>query len=933
MSSGDNSEVPVDHQKPKNLVRSQFYDVMVKVDADVYCLDRLQLAWKSEFFEKLFNEQSDQKECSLIELPVMDTKTFSAIVDIIYGQSLTSVLNHDNYVALLMAMNHLQMEIDMETYASYIEKNSVVDVKLFKLLNFLQENPNVQYLLPAVFKSLSAKLVKIQHNEDFLRLPLDDIIRIITSYSCALKKKYAEKEIEMHMATMSGSSGCPQWMKEKLIYSDNDIDMPTMSQICSQWIHHDLQSRLPHFAKLVNAVKRRICHVSDIKDDDFNTVLTGIAEEMNPEMTKKLFYKLVICDGEIESAPQESPKDEKKEVPIDSKENKRKKLKTFLENHRSQNYDFDDNVMTAVEKEVPIDKENERKKLKTLLENHRFHDIVVTTGEKAYKLHRFKLNSASGYFAEIFSAKQSNIDAQFAEASTLQQIKSNEYSLLGVDQATCDMIVEYIYFDELQLTSETIIPVFKAATTLKMEKLLAECVSWMMTNSKFLREAATADTMPLCFISFDILEELLLSWPDHCCDDPHRILDMCSKWVFHDVKNRYHLIPKIALAINGNRIMKYHDYKIELPTDSNNCSEKSIRNELWKTLNFTSLIPSAEKMPRNNEKKLEEMPVFIAWTRETSTIYVLNANMEQIAMLRLLPSSEKPIGYICGFFNIAATLVDDNLFIMFSSADYARPVFNVYNLSSKKFISLNRCITGYWSKCVLLNCRSQVLCCIEDGRVLKYSIELNRWIIISEKPSPENRALPLVRFTSDGDKLYRLYLCINASSEGLYLSKPECKYVVDEFNFQQNAWLPLSHLSFSPSTMMKNLTYTCNNVLSISPSDMIVNFTITNGSMLTVILPSCYMTFDQNSKQWHEFPMTDNILTQTHLKSFAVVQFGNELLHVCLNKLYQWSRTNLIWDLKKELPLRLGSELSDGSKNRGPYDYISAIHGHRIRTD
>ncbi|XP_065220240.1 uncharacterized protein LOC135845546 isoform X1 [Planococcus citri] len=931
MSSGDNSEVPVDPQKTEKVVRSQFYDVMVKVDADVYCLDRLQLAWKSDFFEKLFNEQSDQKECSSIELSVMDTNTFSAIVDIIYGQSLTSVLNHDNYVALLMAMNHLQMEIDMETYARFIVKNSATDVELFKLFNFVQENPNLQRLLPAVFKSLSVHLVKIQHNEDFLRLPLDDIIRIIISERCAVKEKDKDK----------------------------DIDTPTMSQICSQWIHHDLQSRLPHLAKLVNAVRRRFRRVTDIKDEDFNTVLTGIAEEMNPEMTKKVFYKLLICHGEIDSstwsliyAPQKS---------IDSK-GKKRNMFDFDDEFDDYSDDYsDDDVMTTRRKEVPIDStENELKKLKTLVENHRFHDIVVTTGEKAYKLHRFMLNSASSYFAEIFSAKQYSVDAQFAKASTLQQIKSNEYSLLGVDQATCDMIFEYIYFDKLQLTSETIIPVFKAANTLKMEKLLAECLSWTKTKknieeicakvliadecirrswvqkniaeifSKLISEPATADTLPLCYISFDMLEDLLLS-SFHCCNDPHKILDMCSKWVLHDVKNRYHLILKIALAINRNRITKYQEYKIKLPTDSNNCSEESIRNELWKTLNSTTLIPSVGKMPQCNEKKLEEIPVFVAWTRETSTIYVLNANLEQIVSLRLSFDSEKrSYNDTC---YITATLMDDNLFIMLSlNADYSVPVFNVYNLSSKKFISLNSCAKpgGIWyNECTLLNCRGQVYCCFNyTGQVLKYSTELNRWMIHSTELrncikftrktihlDKNEKYVEGVLFTSDGDKLYRLYAEVD-HEQMFRPSHPNSKYeyTVDEFDFQQNAWLPLSDLSFTLSKAVKE-------------------FTIINGSMLTVLLPSCYMTFDQNSKQWNEFPMTDNILTRIHSNSFTVVQFENELLHVCLNKLYQWSEGNLTWDLKKELPLRLKSELSDGSENGRPYDCISAILGSELSDD
>ncbi|XP_065203546.1 uncharacterized protein LOC135833718 [Planococcus citri] len=857
--------------------RSKYYDVMVKVDDDVYYLDRFQLASKSDYFEKLLIEYSNQQECISIALSVMDTETFSTIADIIYGQSLKSVLHQYNYVELIMAMDYLQMEIDLETCENFIKCNLNIHESIFKLYYFVRENPNLQCLLPTIFDYLSTYLADMRKNKDFSSLPSDHIIWIILT-----------KSTRSSTDTTTSRS-----------------DVLTVCQVCSEWICAGLENRLPHLAKLVNAVKRRFCYMNGVKDDDCNTMLSEINEKNDPEIMTKLFYKFLMSNGDI---------------------------------HPVQNLNL---LNDRKRKHSTSSEKNQRKKLEKLVKNNYFYDVVVNVEEKTYKLHRFILNSSSGYFAEIFSTKQSNSShVSCAEVSTQLPNKKETYSLHDVDQATFDMIVEYIYFDEIRLTLETISRVLRAANFLKMEKLFNTCISWMKTHieevcanvliidacmstswivdnieeivSKFLTILDTDDILVICLITFEMLEDLLLS-STHCCVNPHQIVNACSKWIFHDVKNRYHLIPQIAFAINHNR----NYCKIETSTDLINCSsEQPIRDELWKILNCTSLIPSAsaEKMPNIGEKKKwEEVPVFVALS-ENLTIRVLNADLEEIASLclsELLEFGIRPADCV----SLAATLVDDNLFIMFSSFSLNRDFlwFSAYNSSSKKFISLNNCVevkkTAQWSQMSqstntssLLNCRGQVYCCFKRGHVLKYSIELNRWMMLSDKPvfsdegSNKNSEWYNVWFTSDGNKLYRMH------ATGVYEMVTQQSsftdtftYVVEEFDFQQNVWLSLSDMSFRQNSFH------------------VRNFTMI-GDHVAVILLSHFMWFDRNSRSWRTVPL----VSDNYGKCCLLVVYNRGILLMHGNKLYQWSQGNRSWQLKKKLPVC--------AENRGPYACISAIH-------
>ncbi|XP_065209309.1 uncharacterized protein LOC135837837 [Planococcus citri] len=821
MDSEVNSKVtrPVHHRI------SKYYNVMVKVDDDVYYLDKFQLAWKSDYFEKLLIEYSDQQECISIELPSMDTKTFSTIADIIYGQSVlnyfqNSVLNQYNYVELIMAMDYLQMEIDLRPYHFFIVQHCSPDAKIFKLYNFVRENPNLQWLLKTVFDYISVHLADMRNYKDFLSMPFDHIMQIILG----------KRTFTWDTPTTSRS------------------DVLGVCQFCSEWICTSLENRLPHVAKLVNAVKRRFNFMNEVNDDGCVRMLSEITEPMNPKMMTKLFYKFLMCDGDIRARTAENLLEDES---IQENEN-------IQEDESIQE---DVNLLKDEEKEVWRNRPEsyDREKLAKFVENNYFHDIVVNVGEKTYKLHRFILNSASGYFAGIFSIKQqsNSSDVPCAEVSTQQPSIIETYSLQDVDQATFDMIIEYIYFDELRLTMETITRVLRAANVLKLKKLFNTCVSWMEKHiedvcaniliidecistswivynieeivSRFLTIPDTDDTLPICSFTFDMLEYLLMS-STYSCDNPHQIVDACSKWIFHDVENRYHLIPQIALAINRN----LHYNKIEASTDLISCSsEQLIRDELWKISRCSSLIPSVsiEKKQTVGKKKWKEVPVFVALSKTSITIHVLNANLEEITSLCLSNSDIYRFTLAHHYVSVAATLVDDNLFIMLC-LDYDFFRFIVYNLSLKKFISLNNRVKVEKStECYkstntssLLNCRGQVYCCFKHGYVLKYSIELNRWMMFSEKPvfSAEYTNDKYVWFTSDGDKLYRLYgKCISQSPDLSVL-----KYVVEEFDFQQNIWLSLSEMPFSRQESWE-----------------VQNFTIIKGGQLAVLLTSCFVTF------------------------------------------------------------------------------------------
>ncbi|XP_065224491.1 kelch-like protein 23 isoform X2 [Planococcus citri] len=268
MSAEESIEAAADHHNPKTLIRSQYKDVMVKVDEDIYYLDRLQLALKSAYFEKLFTEDYSDKNSDLIELPLMDTDTFSAVVGVIYGEELKSVLNSDNFVSLLMAMDYLQMHIDPKTYKSFAAKEldfSDLNKDIFQLYYFIADDAKYEYLLPIVFYHLAEHLEELKDRDEILSIKFDHIIKIISNGDAS-------------------------------IYN---TPFRTVSKLCARWICHDVENRLHHAVYLVNAAKFRFNISNEISRQDFNLELFSNKEHLNQNSISTYIHKLMMYCGEI----------------------------------------------------------------------------------------------------------------------------------------------------------------------------------------------------------------------------------------------------------------------------------------------------------------------------------------------------------------------------------------------------------------------------------------------------------------------------------------------------------------------------------------------------------------------------------------------------------------------------------------------------------
>ncbi|KAL6954085.1 hypothetical protein U1Q18_050468 [Sarracenia purpurea var. burkii] len=746
-------------------MRSDYADIIVKVDKDEYHLDRLQLALKSDYFEKLFIEDFHERRCDLIELFVMDSDIFSLVVDVMYGKDLRTVITVENCVSLLMTIDYLQMKIDLQLYANFIKQNAkeLSDSTVLKLYNFVSQNQNFKALLPSIFEYLCSHLNRVRGYDEFLSIPLERFIKIILV-------KYI---------------------------SENIKSMREFCEICVDWICYDLENRLPHVFKLVNAVK-----YSESEDSE-------------------------------------------------------------SEGSESEGSEFEDSEFEDSESEDSYDDshdENMKNKLARFLEKGHFYDITVKVEDKTYRLHRFKLKSMCGYFAKLFSVE---ISAEGTAETPIHVNKDMEYSLAGIDHTTFEIIINYMYLEQSVdlLTSNNIVSALNAGRILQIEGFDLECESWMTRNIDKINAELAAEifnftcgnvnfekfhklyfrkVVPLTWpvmgdnvslfrsVSFDMLEEILLSETlpsfasprsahKFCIDDQYKMLDICSKWIIHDVKNRYHLIPRIALAINCNYIVDYDDYKVETPANFNNCSEQDVRDELLKILNSTSLVLS-NVSTKNARRKFLKKPVFIVRSPEETRI--LNPEFNNIGSL-LFRNSEHYL--YCE--SVSAASINDNVFILTQIyLDYEISercvLFQVYNLSLRKFTSLShipicmpeRSNSGHLTY-KLFNCCNEIYCCYGSGSVLKYSIQLNRWTRLSKFSSDKRD----VKFASDGRKLYRMYKTSTSGTEDL---QSEAKYVVDIYDFKQKVWLPLPNLP-----LRTNLNYFPTGLTFINVfTDVVVRF-------------------------------------------------------------------------------------------------------------
>ncbi|XP_065225521.1 uncharacterized protein LOC135849170 isoform X3 [Planococcus citri] len=1014
-----------DHQKPKKLIRSQFKDVMVKVDEDIYYLNRLRLALESGYFEKLFTEDYRDRNCDFIEIPMMDSDTFSAAVDLIYGRDLRYVINDDNFASVLMAMDYFQMDIYEGPYREILDKDlgwgRPFNDEVFKLYRFIVETGNYQRLLSVVFQHLSLHILKLQGHDEYLSIPFDHYIHIISQQGF----HFYEERFKKH----------------------------EFSEVCAKWICHDIENRLPRIIELVNAARYRNYCPNKLSYDDTNLRLPAIDEFTNVDKVSRYFYKFFTYPGEISRIVDEP----KLEVYEDEKYQDFHPDEEELEQLRYNQDDFSEESEHH-DWNVPY----HNSKLEAFLRNGQLFDITIKADEKLYKLHRAVLNAESLYFKEMFSIECSELAAQcegtpptppskdkiyfmddidsvsfdsivesiyklrkqaefttggivrlFKAAHKLKiddlryscesWMKSNsegmcvedaiemlnftrehvEYKSLNqfflskyvvdswpkidnlpqfadlfkaislptceenkvdlsdkTDQESFKLIIDYMYLDSVKVEDGYIWQFLKASEFFRIEKLVEECAEWFIRNerkiksedvvkvlnfarrnikcrealnsvylAKYMIKWPNVDSSLFCSISYNCLENLLTS-REFFLDDTLEILDMCSKWVMHDVENRYCLIPRIALAISQNRLVDCDDYPISSPPDFNNCSQDFIKEKLWETLTSTSVLPFAVLSKDESIIQKTGIPVFITWESERGLFKIFDSNWDEIDLFLF----HKNIDTFDDVYPMSACIINDNVFLR--CGKHNKSGFYVFNLSSKKLFSLASDprlfkIDHNWTysdsfKYTLLNCRNEMYNCLEDGEIFKYSFKLNRWIRFAE-PELDKDGL---RFASDGKKLYRMYKIAQTDRT--------TDFVMEEYNFEQKSWIsvPNSRLQVNMRSFVDGSKYW-----------VLHELIHLNDNGFAALFKGQLFRFDQQEETWRNVylrPYSDYHSVDLYSKTCIIGQNETgQMLFVINNLLYCLNRSPSYddWVLIKEWPIIKNSKQTTTS-----YFNIVAIH-------
>ncbi|XP_065199753.1 uncharacterized protein LOC135831298 [Planococcus citri] len=965
----------------------KFHDVSIKVGEKTYLLNRLQLALVSNYFEKLFTEDYAEKNSNFVEIGALDSDTFSVIVDVINGKDIESFINPDSYVSLLIAMDYLQMEIDLKPFETflweYINKDIDFDVQMLELCNFIGGNQDYKYLESRVHYYLSCHFEDLLDYQEFLLLRLEDLVDIMKMqqrstryYPCAYEKNI-------------------------------------VSRICAKWICHDVKKRLNGFVKLVNAANYRLFRTSfRITAANVNISLNNVKEDTIEEEIRKHFFELLDYSGKIDP---DDPEDQK-----------------LMPSWRGRYT------------RAKINEIDKKQKWIKFFENEYLYDVTIKAGEKTYKLHQSVLKTASRYFTDLFSAKNCQSLGQSAESSTCES-KDIQYTV-DFDETTFDAVIRFVYFDDIKMmkTLAESLGMLKAGETLEMNKLIEKSLSWMESNAKdfsvedilqildltvgddsfsnvssackqisnlvckfFESDAAKnltrdfyhriwkvneilqcvkltkkctrwvlenlrtlnnddiikifnkkhAEDEIIEFLdsfsgeksyfdcvsymlyasenlgvkklanaclkwifknvekmtpenvievlnftrgkerfdrehAFLLYKHVIATWPDineslfctiTCAtlknilalpsfhfDDPHQIVDICAKWIVHDVTSRYQLIREIASNINRNRTVNCDDYKIsKIPQDLSSCSQQSIRDKLWEILCLTSLVPHSSM----EDSTMGEIPIFIATSdkyrhyRTGFQCNILDVKLNSIAPLRSLQfhyenDSEK---YYHPEYPLSATLIEDNLFMLCEI--YDKSAFYVYNLSLKQLYSLAgipRITRGRDG--VILNCEGQVYCCFrESGVVMRYSVELNRWEMIFKGVEITRygfRSRRIYLYTSDGTHLYRVFK--NNSD----------RYVAQMWNFKQNSWILLPDLPTLPhSECPLRLT------------------NVKDG--IAILLQSVIFLFDLNLSSWREISLPVRCISSYSTDIIIIAYYDNSLLYVYESKMYSYQLQNL----------------------------------------
>ncbi|KAL6958094.1 hypothetical protein U1Q18_051736 [Sarracenia purpurea var. burkii] len=806
----------------------QCQDQKVKVDSNIYHLDRLRSSLKSNFFEKILTSGDFKlKNDAVLEIQPKNSEVFPSIVDLINGRKeLIDVLNKDNYLPLVKAMDNLEMEIDLTIVNRFIDDNlklySLEEANIFELYNFIRKNGKFEYLLTSTLAYFSNNMTTLHNNEVLSSMPLDHLIRII--------KSVGEVDDEKRCAIV---------------------------QTCTKWLCCDLENRLPHMVILINSIKPGFHNAAEDKNSASIKCLpkTNVDELAKQEIIARCVFALLAYGGKLNPTILD--------------------YEYELERRRAEYEEYEQNKSPP----IFVNCNNEYDKLKKIPEKWRF-----------FRYHVAKCDGIATH-----------------------PCKDKEYLLDGVDQSSFDVVMNYIYFDKDNVWEfRGIARVFKTADILKIEDLLkslekrlkdyhekvgsqdvSEILNYTYGKKQYddlyvlylCKHVSTTwpeiDNMSqFCSISWTMFENVLKS-PKLRLDAPHKILDICSTWVIHDVANRYSYLPRIAQIINPNCEVDEEKYKTEAAAELKCHSQQLVRDKLWQILSSIPYTVTLAELSNSRPKKHEEIPVFVVES-EAHTIDVLNVDFDEIASFSPTLKSHNDSKFRLSEVK-SATMIHNNLFILLNS--YYSCTFLVYNFSLKKCFPLPfpfAPLRSFWRNAgyTLLTCNNEIYCCSDSSVVVKFSMQLNRWMIISKHEFDKNYGM----FTSDGETLYRMY---QLSKKGSYSS-----YVVEPYDFEKNVWSCESRLP------------TIENIIPNIKQLNVVKGKVAVSTYAEIILFNC------TSEKWRHCDLPHELWKGSGSNLFAHCE--DEMLIVIKNELYNISLSSGNCELKKSVPSK--------------YKYLKFIH-------
>lgn len=110
--------------------------------------------------------------------------------------------------------------------------------------------------------------------------------------------------------------------------------------------------------------------------------------------------------------------------------------------------------------------------LKELLKENKLIDCVLKVGDRSLPCHRLIMAACSPYFRDLY----------FSEDGKETKSSNKEVVLENVDPTIMDMVVNYLYSAEIDITDENVQDIFAVASRFQIPSVFTACVNYLQKN-------------------------------------------------------------------------------------------------------------------------------------------------------------------------------------------------------------------------------------------------------------------------------------------------------------------------------------------------------------------------------------------------------------------------------------------------------------------